>query len=96
MIALSILGYYTRRVVINYRNALELYQVCLSEFKETPRTKVAKKYLKDDPIMECDNESMTTSNQHQTMSGHFSIGFDRTGTIKGSIKGLSKFTSPIN
>ena len=29
----------------------------MSEFKETPRTKVAKKYLKDDPIMEEDEES---------------------------------------
>ena len=32
----------------------------MSEFKETPRTKVAKKYLKDDPIMEDDEENRTS------------------------------------
>ena len=32
MIVLSIFGFYARRVVINYRNALQLFQVFMKEF----------------------------------------------------------------
>lgn len=64
MIGLSILAYYNLKVVVNYRRALELYQVCLSEFKETPRTKLAKKYLKDDPIMEDEDENMSATQRN--------------------------------
>jgi hypothetical protein len=61
MVIISVFIFYVRRVIINYRTSLELFQIFLKDFKETPRTKMAKKYLKDDPILEDDTESDTTS-----------------------------------
>ena len=66
--------------------------MCLSEFKETPRTKVAKKYLKDDPIMEDENESMTQSNYHQT--GRSSIGVHHT--MHGSVISSPKHSRAVH
>jgi hypothetical protein len=56
MLGVSVFLFFTRRVIINYRDTLELFQVYLSDFKETPRSRVAKKFLVDDPIIEVDEE----------------------------------------
>jgi hypothetical protein len=60
MILMSVSIFFMRRVLVNYRDTLELFQVFLSDFKETPRSRVAKKYLVDDPIIEEDEEEFTT------------------------------------
>jgi hypothetical protein len=57
MVTLTTYAYFVRKCVLGYINALELYQVFMQEFKETPRTKVAKKYVIDDPIIEDEDES---------------------------------------
>jgi hypothetical protein len=54
MVILGLVTFYSRKIVVNFRTSLELYQIFLSKFKETPRTKVVKKYLVDDPILEED------------------------------------------
>lgn len=99
MIGLSILAYYNTKVVVNYRRALELYQVCLSEFKETPRTKVAKKYLKDDPIMEDEDEYMsrnTVAHRNKKFDMASSPGFQRNISIKVKDNNIHRKTDQSN
>jgi hypothetical protein len=62
--------YFSRRAVIRYRKTLELYQTFMSQFKETPRSKIVKKYLVDDPIMEevsDDCRSMSASSNAENL-----------------------------
>jgi hypothetical protein len=49
---------------------LELFQIFLRDFKETPRSRVAKKFVVDDPIIEEDEDQCTVT----TMAG-FKGGF---------------------
>jgi len=60
MIILSVITFYSRKIIVNFRTCLELYQIFLSKFEETPRTKVVKKYLVDDPILEDEEESRSS------------------------------------
>ena len=94
MVSICVFSFYSRKVVINYRNALDLYQVFTSEFKETPRTKVAKKYLKDDPILEDDDEELVSdaiqsraTMQMMMVDGtRVSMGLERMRSIKSSMQ----------
>ena len=53
---ISLLIYYARKLLINYRDALEIFQMFLKDFKETPRSRLVNKYLVDDPILEDNDE----------------------------------------
>lgn len=56
IVVMSLLMFYSRKVLINYRDALEIFQMFLKDFKETPRSKLVNKYLVDDPIIEDNDE----------------------------------------
>lgn len=88
-IAFAAFYYFSRRAVIRYRKTVELYQTFMSQFKETPRSKIVKKYLVDDPIMEevsddCRSAS-ATSNADMIVHTEMSDKMDSKGFRMGSV-----------
>lgn len=64
MLGALLLGLYSRSLIMNYRRTLEVYQAFMAQFKETPRSKIIKKYLVDDPIQETSEENNPTTVRH--------------------------------
>ena len=66
-----------------YRESLELFQIFLKDFKETPRSRLAKKFVVDDPILEEDEDrySMMSTNNRQTRDA-FGL-LERNGSVMG-------------
>ena len=52
MISVTTILFFTLKVLRTYRSKLELFQIFLRDFKETPRSRLVKKFLVEDPIME--------------------------------------------
>lgn len=82
MVSITLLGFYLRMTIINYRSTLEVYQAFMGQFKETPRTKIVKKYLVDDPILEASEEN-TMSQQRLSYNQYIDTSMPmKMGTIR--------------